>query len=62
MSQELIVVHQLKPGDRFRLPIEYGDHGEFIYEHMDGMYCFARSATTGAVLNWAGEVVLVKPE
>ncbi len=57
-----VPVHYAKKGERFCLPKEYGVNDVFIFDHMDGMYCFARSETTGQILNWCGPVVLVDKE
>lgn len=52
-----IPVWTLRPGDLFSVD----DSGEvFRFDHMDGMHSFAISESTGQVLNWSGDVEMVK--
>lgn len=56
MTKDEVPVWELRRGDRFRLPAEYGIPEVFVFDHMDGMYCFAHDGD-GQILNWSGPVV-----
>lgn len=54
---ETIDVWDLKRGERFKLPAGYNMPNDvFVFDHMDGMYCFAKRESDGQVLNWRGPV------
>lgn len=48
-----MMVWHLKRGDRFKIE---GSDEVFVFEHMDGLYCYAKRESDGAILNWSGPV------
>lgn len=50
------MVWELKHGDRFTIE---GSGIVWTFRSMDGAYCFAKSGT-GQILNWSGQVTIVK--
>ena len=49
-------VWELKRGDKFRVS---GCDDIFVFDHMDGMYCFATNSA-GEPFNWSGPVERVQ--
>ena len=49
-----VPVWELKRGERFT--VKAMPRAVFEFDHMDGMYCFAREVTSGQILNWSGPV------
>lgn len=49
-------VWELRRGDKFKVD---GCEDVFTFDHMDGMYCFAKNER-GEILNWSGPVERVE--
>ena len=50
------MVYELKHGEQFTVD---GSDIVWTFRSMDGAYCFAKSGT-GQILNWSGQVTIVK--